>query len=115
MRSLPSGRPRAGPGGRQTAPRNDECEHLFRALLAADDAQVDPADQFHAPCFRFVKQFPLRVILHVDDVDASTERATGLGAKVMAPAIDVANVGRFSIVMDPTNAPVGLFKGAPTS
>ena len=48
----------------------------------------------------------------VDDVDASTAKAKSLGAKVCAPPADIPNIGRFSVIIDPAGATVGLFKGA---
>jgi len=50
--------------------------------------------------------------VHVGDVDAAAEKAKGLGAKIMAPPMDVAGIGRFGVMIDPTGAPIGLFKGA---
>ena len=46
----------------------------------------------------------------VDDVDASTTKAQGLGAKVCVPPTDVPNIGRFSVITDPTGATLGLYK-----
>ncbi len=48
----------------------------------------------------------------VDDVDASTAKAESLGAKVCAPPTDIPNIGRFSVVIDPVGAAIGLFQGA---
>ncbi|MHC4413866.1 MAG: VOC family protein [Planctomycetota bacterium] len=47
----------------------------------------------------------------VDDVDASTRRAEGLGAKVCVPPTDIPNIGRYSVITDPTGGSLGLFKG----
>lgn len=44
----------------------------------------------------------------VDDVDAATEASTAAGGKLMRPATDVPQVGRFSIVQDATGAGIGL-------
>ncbi|HVE83139.1 MAG TPA: VOC family protein [Myxococcales bacterium] len=38
----------------------------------------------------------------VDDVDKVTTRAAELGGKVLMPAMDIPDVGRFSVIMDPT-------------
>ena len=46
----------------------------------------------------------------VDDVDASTARVEELGGKVCVPPTDIPNVGRFSVITDPTGATVSLFK-----
>jgi predicted enzyme related to lactoylglutathione lyase len=48
--------------------------------------------------------------LGVEDVDASTEKAKGLGAGVIVPPADIPNIGRFSVIADPTGAAVGLYK-----
>ena len=44
------------------------------------------------------------VYFAVDDVDASTARAAELGATVHVPAMDIPDVGRFSMVADPSGA-----------
>lgn len=46
----------------------------------------------------------------VDDVDASTEKAKGLGANVCVQPTDIPNMGRFSVIIDPTGAAIGLYK-----
>ncbi len=48
----------------------------------------------------------------VDDVDASTKKAEGLGAKVCVPPTDIPNTGRFSVITDPSGAALGLYKSA---
>ena len=48
----------------------------------------------------------------VDDVDASTEKAKSLGATVCHGPDDIPNIGRFSILMDPTGATIALFQSA---
>ena len=47
----------------------------------------------------------------VDDVDASTKKAEGLGAKICHGPADIPGIGRFSIISDPTGATFGIFKG----
>jgi len=49
--------------------------------------------------------------LNVKDVDASTRNAKEIGAKVMMEPMDIPNIGRFSVVADPTGAAVALFTG----
>ena len=50
-----------------------------------------------------------------DDVDATTEKAPSLGARVQVPPMDIPNdIGRFSVLIDPTGAAIGVFKGNPT-
>jgi uncharacterized protein len=47
-----------------------------------------------------------------DDVDATTEKAATLGAHIQVPPMDIPNnIGRFSVIIDPTGAAVGIFKG----
>lgn len=45
----------------------------------------------------------------VTDTDASTAKATGLGAKVMVPPKDISKTGRFAIISDPQGAMFALF------
>ena len=44
------------------------------------------------------------------DVDATTEKARGLGAQVYVEPMDIPTIGRFSVIADPTGAVVGLFQ-----
>jgi predicted enzyme related to lactoylglutathione lyase len=44
----------------------------------------------------------------VDDVDASAAKVWDLGGKVCVPPTDIPNVGRFSVVSDPTGATFSL-------
>ncbi|HEY9025089.1 MAG TPA: VOC family protein [Burkholderiaceae bacterium] len=46
----------------------------------------------------------------VDDVDAAEAKATQLGGKVLRPASDIPEVGRFAVIADPQGAPLMLFK-----
>jgi uncharacterized protein len=48
--------------------------------------------------------------IQVASCDASTKKANDLGAKVMVPATDIPNVGRFSILQDPTGATIALYE-----
>lgn len=50
----------------------------------------------------------------VDDVDASAQKVEELGGKVCVPPTDIPNVGRFSVINDPTGATLSLItlKGA---
>jgi predicted enzyme related to lactoylglutathione lyase len=49
--------------------------------------------------------------IHISDVDGAVRNATELGAKVLAPARDIPNIGRFAVLADPTGAPIAVFKG----
>jgi predicted enzyme related to lactoylglutathione lyase len=52
------------------------------------------------------------VYFNVEDVDATVAKATGLGAQVVAPAFDVAGVGRMAVLADPQGAMFNLMAGA---
>jgi len=45
-------------------------------------------------------------------VDATVKKASGLGAKVILPAMDVPTVGRIAVLQDPQGAPLGVFQPA---
>lgn len=46
----------------------------------------------------------------VDDIDAATKKAKSLGATIMKDVTEVPGFGWFSIIVDPTGAPLGLWK-----
>ena len=46
--------------------------------------------------------------VEVDDVDARTGRVEGLGGRVMSAPFDIPNVGRMSVIVDPTGAVICL-------
>jgi predicted enzyme related to lactoylglutathione lyase len=48
--------------------------------------------------------------IEMDDVDAGTKQAHLLGAKILRPAQDIPNVGRFAPIADPQGAIINLFK-----
>jgi predicted enzyme related to lactoylglutathione lyase len=50
--------------------------------------------------------------ISVDDADATLERAKARGATVVVPAMDVPNIGRFTVFTDPSGARVGVIKPA---
>lgn len=49
----------------------------------------------------------------VDDVDESAKKVTELGGKVCVPPTDIPNVGRFSVITDPTGATFSLITMKP--
>jgi len=51
--------------------------------------------------------------VQVDDIAASTAKAKSLGAKVMRDVTEVMDMGWLSIIVDPTGAPLGLWKPKP--
>jgi predicted enzyme related to lactoylglutathione lyase len=50
--------------------------------------------------------------LSVDDVDRKAAAVAANGGKVLVPAMDIPNVGRFAVVADPEGAVFSLFRGA---
>lgn len=46
----------------------------------------------------------------VDDADAASEKAKDLGGNILAPPFDVMEVGRMSVIQDPTGAAVCLWQ-----
>ncbi|MGH7296502.1 MAG: VOC family protein [Polyangiaceae bacterium] len=50
--------------------------------------------------------------LAVDDVDAFAAKVKQLGGSIMAPPMDIPDVGRFAVAMDPTGAAFALHKHA---
>lgn len=46
----------------------------------------------------------------VDDVDALAKKAVELGGQVCHGPMDIPNVGRFAVIIDPTGAAVSLIK-----
>ncbi len=44
----------------------------------------------------------------VENTDEAAKKVTELGGKVVCPPTDIPNVGRFTIIADPTGANVGL-------
>ncbi|HVZ40453.1 MAG TPA: VOC family protein [Candidatus Kapabacteria bacterium] len=50
--------------------------------------------------------------INVDDVDATTAKVADAGGVVIAPPFDVMNVGRMSMIQDPSGAGVALWQAA---
>ena len=48
--------------------------------------------------------------VEVDDIDAATQRAKTLGAKIMKGVTEVTGMGWFSFIQDPTGALLGLWQ-----
>jgi predicted enzyme related to lactoylglutathione lyase len=48
------------------------------------------------------------IYITIDDVDAATRKAHGLGATIMVPPMDIKDVGRFSLIRDPQGAMFSL-------
>jgi predicted enzyme related to lactoylglutathione lyase len=52
--------------------------------------------------------------VNVDDIDAATKKAKSLGATVVKDVTEVMGAGWLSIIVDPTGAPLGLWKAKTT-
>jgi uncharacterized protein len=52
------------------------------------------------------------VYFAVTDCDQSAKQVEELGGKVLAPPMDIPNIGRFAVVQDPQGATFALYKGA---
>jgi uncharacterized protein len=50
------------------------------------------------------------VYFAVDDPDAKLKKANELGAKTIAPAMDIPDVGRFAVIQDPQGAVFGIIR-----
>ena len=50
------------------------------------------------------------VYFAVDDCDASAEKATSLGAKVLSPPTDIPEIGRFAVIQDAQGAAFAIIK-----
>jgi predicted enzyme related to lactoylglutathione lyase len=48
--------------------------------------------------------------VNVDDINAATKKAKSLGATIMKDVTEVMGAGWLSIIVDPTGAPLGLWK-----
>ncbi|MBL8325774.1 MAG: VOC family protein [Rubrivivax sp.] len=46
----------------------------------------------------------------VADIEATLKQATALGGKVVAPVMEVPNVGRFAVVADPQGATINVMQ-----
>ena len=50
------------------------------------------------------------VYFPVNDCDGDAKRAAQLGGKVLAPPMDIPNVGRFAVLADPAGAAFAIIK-----
>jgi uncharacterized protein len=48
----------------------------------------------------------------VEDVDSVATRAKSLGGKIIVEPVDIPDVGRIAVLLDPQGAAIGLFKSA---
>jgi hypothetical protein len=54
------------------------------------------------------------IYIGTPNVDATAEHAQRLGARVLKPAADIPNVGRFAVLVDPQGATFALYTPGPT-
>ena len=52
--------------------------------------------------------------VHVEDADATAERAKKLGGTITVPPTDIPNVGRFAVITDTQGGTIGILKPNPT-
>ncbi len=50
------------------------------------------------------------IYISVDDVDATVTTATGMGATVLVPAMDIPTIGRICLIQDPQGATFWVYK-----
>ena len=50
------------------------------------------------------------IYLSIDDAERAVEMATATGAQVIAPAMDVADLGKMAVLIDPAGAPIGMWQ-----
>ena len=114
----------------------DEANTLCWNELSARD--VDAAKKFYAPLFGWrLKESPEYTEFHlgehavggmlqseapahvpshwlpyfaVDDCDAAAARAESLGGRLLMPAMDIPNVGRFAVLFDPQGAAFAVIR-----
>jgi predicted enzyme related to lactoylglutathione lyase len=78
-------------------------------MFKKGDAQVAGMMGMNGPQFEGVPPHWLSYIA-VDDIDDRTTAAQSLGAVVHVPPTDIPNIGRFSVIADPTGAVIALFE-----
>jgi len=49
--------------------------------------------------------------ISVVDCDASAARAQALGGQICAPPMEIPDVGRFAVIIDPLGAAIGIIRG----
>jgi len=81
-------------------------------MIAAPDGPVAGMMQLDAAMQAGGAKPGWLIYFGVDDVDAATETAKGLGAAVHVPPTDIPNVGRFALMADPQGAPFYIMRGS---
>ncbi len=97
--------------GAQEMPMGDDSPPYTMWTLGGDDngiAGAMPPPMDGMPSF-------WGVYFAVDDTDAIVAKAEGLGATVLAPPMDIPDVGRFAALLDPQGAAFSVIKNADAS
>jgi predicted enzyme related to lactoylglutathione lyase len=82
----------------------EEAGHYHVARLGGKQvAGIGPQMMEGQPCV-------WTTYVSVEDTDKSVEIATGAGATVLAPPMDVMTLGRMAVLLDPTGAAVSLWQ-----
>ncbi len=85
---------------------------MMYTVFQVKEKRVAGMAQMNGPQFQGVPPNWLSY-LSVKDCDATVKLAGKLGAKVMMPAMDIPNVGRFSVLKDPTGAGFAIIAFVP--
>jgi predicted enzyme related to lactoylglutathione lyase len=88
-------------------PIGDGATYTFNKL---DDLQVGAMSTMRADEQKAGIPPHWNTYLTVDDVDARTAKVESLGGKVLAEPFDVMDVGRMSVIADPSGAPLCLWE-----
>jgi predicted enzyme related to lactoylglutathione lyase len=51
----------------------------------------------------------------VNDCDATVQKTSELGGRILRPAEDIPNIGRYAILQDPSSAAFAIIKPMPPS
>ena len=79
-------------------------------VFRKDNEQIGGMFKMEGPQYNAVSPHWVSYV-GVTNVDEWTKKATALGGKVLVEPMDIPEVGRFSIIADPTGARVALFQG----
>jgi uncharacterized protein len=85
-------------------------DHAYLEFSSAGDGQPDGA-LFGMTPEMFGGEVPpahIAIYVAVDDIDASTAKAAELGAAILNGPFDIPNVGRMSVINDPTGAMISM-------
>ena len=89
---------------------HDMGEHGVYYIFQKDGQDMGGGYQMKGPQFEGVPPHWMPYVW-VDDVDATVAKASELGGKVIAPPMDVPNIGRMAFLQDPQGAHFAIFLG----